>query len=418
MLLRRVVLLAAPMMMLLFTAELFASGPGGIVSNNNQSAEWVRTLNRYASTDVDAVFFNPAGTAKLAGGTHIGFSNQTFFKYYNFKDDNPVLSRNEHNSYVISPVFPNLHVAHKKENMACMFGFDIMTGGGAGTHEDGLPFTDFMGIVLGGGDDVKSEFTGYFVGAGFSVGAAYAVNDVLSVAGQVRYIYTLGGNEAKITPVLNGVAQSTEELDMSLSGDCYGFVIGANITPMEELNIGMRYSYYTKLELEQEINDGKDLYGQFAEREGQKADNTIPQDFALGVSYHMTQRLRVETSFIFYYNEGTDWSDERGDHIENGWEAGVGLEYAVIPDKLLASIGYLYSKKGLPDELQSDMSAKIDAFTYGLGATYFFKPTLDVTFSYLYSGDDEVVNNEGPIGSTQRLKSNTQTFCLGFNVRF
>ncbi len=403
-------------------AELFASGPGGIVSNPNQSPEWIRTLNRYASTGVDAVFFNPAGAVKLEDGTHIGFSNQSSYKKSWFNDDSPVLPRDEYTSYVLSSVFPNLHVAHKKDGIAYMFGFDIMTGGGAGTHEDGLPFSDYIGVVdgLGGqeGASAKSEFGGSFAGAGFSIGAAYAINDVLSVAGQLRYIYTFGSNTATVTPFLNGVEQPTEELDMSLSGNSYGFIVGANIAPTEALNIGIRYSYYTKMELLQEINDGKDLYGTFTEVDGTESDSTIPQDIALGVSYHITPRWRVESSFIFYYNEGTDWSDERGPNIENGWEAGVSVEYAVLPDKLLASIGYLYSKKGLPDELQYDVSNKLDAFSYGMGATYYFKPTLDATFAYVYSGDDEVVNYDSKNGSTQKIKSNSQTFAIGFNIRF
>jgi hypothetical protein len=34
---------------------------GGILTNTNQSAQFVRMLSRNASTDLDAVYFNPAG---------------------------------------------------------------------------------------------------------------------------------------------------------------------------------------------------------------------------------------------------------------------------------------------------------------------------------------------------------------------
>ncbi len=418
-------------MTLFFTTKLFAgAGPGGLISNPNQSPEWIRTLNRYASTDVDAVFYNPAGVVRMKDGTHIGFSNQSFYSWLNFKDSTPELPHDNYNSYIFTPIFPNLHVAYKKEKMAYMFGFDIMTGGGAGSHDDGLPFSDYMGVMLGAilpaleqgipieDVDVTSEFGGYFFGAGFSIGAAYAVNDMLSIAGQLRYVHTIGGSDAKVTPFLNGVQQPTEELDMSLSGGCYGFIVGANIAPSEGLNIGFRYSYYTKMELEQEINDGKDLYGTFTDVDGTKADKTIPQDIALGVSYHITPRWRVETGFIFYYNEGTDWSDEKGQNIGNGWEAGVGLEYNVIPEKLLASIGYLYSKKGLPDELQSDLDNKLDSKSLGIGATYYIKPTLNVTLAFHHSLVVSAVNNHSPIGSQQKIEADSNTFAVGFNLSF
>jgi len=38
---------------------------GGIVTNTNQSATYIRMLARDASTSIDAVYFNPAGMVKL-----------------------------------------------------------------------------------------------------------------------------------------------------------------------------------------------------------------------------------------------------------------------------------------------------------------------------------------------------------------
>jgi len=52
--------------------NLFA---GGLVTNLNQSAQYVRTLNRNASLELDAVFYNPAGLTKLDNGFYAYFSN-------------------------------------------------------------------------------------------------------------------------------------------------------------------------------------------------------------------------------------------------------------------------------------------------------------------------------------------------------
>ncbi|MBE0679684.1 MAG: aromatic hydrocarbon degradation protein, partial [Bacteroidales bacterium] len=54
---------------LLVTGSLLA---GGLVTNTNQSAQYIRLLSRNASTDVDAVYYNPAGLTKLAPGFHLG----------------------------------------------------------------------------------------------------------------------------------------------------------------------------------------------------------------------------------------------------------------------------------------------------------------------------------------------------------
>ena len=45
---------------------------GGILTNTNQSAQYVRMLSRNASTQLDAVYFNPAGIMKMENGFHLG----------------------------------------------------------------------------------------------------------------------------------------------------------------------------------------------------------------------------------------------------------------------------------------------------------------------------------------------------------
>ena len=53
---------------------------GGLVTNTNQSAQFVRTLSRNASTQVDAIYFNPAGVTQLDDGWHLAFHNQTIMQ--------------------------------------------------------------------------------------------------------------------------------------------------------------------------------------------------------------------------------------------------------------------------------------------------------------------------------------------------
>jgi len=59
---------------LVVSGSVFA---GGLVTNTNQGALYIRLQSRNASTEVDAVYFNPAGLTKLAPGFHFGINNQT-----------------------------------------------------------------------------------------------------------------------------------------------------------------------------------------------------------------------------------------------------------------------------------------------------------------------------------------------------
>jgi hypothetical protein len=51
---------------------------GGLNTNTNQSVLFQRNVARDASTDVDAPYANPSGTAFMDDGLYISINNQTF----------------------------------------------------------------------------------------------------------------------------------------------------------------------------------------------------------------------------------------------------------------------------------------------------------------------------------------------------
>src|SRR4030042_3795642 len=65
-----------------FTTALLAGAPNEVV---NHGAEYCKTLNRNASTDVDATYNNPAGTALMADGLYLYLSNQFVYQPVDIK---------------------------------------------------------------------------------------------------------------------------------------------------------------------------------------------------------------------------------------------------------------------------------------------------------------------------------------------
>ena len=190
---------------------------GGIVTNTNQSAAWVRTLVRDASTGIDAVYFNPAGLMKLEDGFHLSLSSQTIFQNKNVTNDFPYLdgSPKEYKGKVSAPVFPSVYAAYKKDKLAFSFGFNPVGGGGGAKFDDGLPSFEVpvsalvpmlqgqlapLDAAIGnatGQDPGFRNIAGYssdifFEGTsvyfGFQLGVSYEINDVISVAVGGRYI--------------------------------------------------------------------------------------------------------------------------------------------------------------------------------------------------------------------------------------
>ena len=111
-----------------FTANL--AWAGGIMTNTNQSASYIRMLDRDASMGIDAVYYNPAGLTSLADGFHFSLNNQSVIQTRNINNALPILNQNEFKGTVSAPLFPSVYAAYKTGKLAFSFGFNPVGGGG------------------------------------------------------------------------------------------------------------------------------------------------------------------------------------------------------------------------------------------------------------------------------------------------
>lgn len=194
--------------MLVSTQFLFA---GGLVTNTNQSAAWVRTLSRNATLGVDAVYFNPAGLAQLNNGLHLSLSNQSIFQTRTISSDYQYLTGSPalYEAELTAPIFPSIYAAYKMDKWTFSAGFNVIGGGGSADFPTGLPsfeipVSSLPPMLYGALAPIDAGYTGFgfpdpgfrnvtgynmnasFVGKsnymGYQVGATYAINDMISVA--------------------------------------------------------------------------------------------------------------------------------------------------------------------------------------------------------------------------------------------
>ncbi|MFC1619626.1 OmpP1/FadL family transporter [Candidatus Neomarinimicrobiota bacterium] len=365
----------------------------GLVTNTNQSAEYIRTLNRNASTCVDAAYYNPAGLTKLPEGLHFAISNQSIFQTKEIDSDLATLNSGSFTGDVKAMVFPDVHVAYKMGKMAFSGSFMPIGGGGGAEYSTGLPsfeynYAGLVGVPAGAlnaqlaalgnitGYEADIEFSGasvYFAG---QANAAYAINDMISVAVGGRYIMannTLEGSIKNVSlsteagmPLTSAVIPNFADIEMDIAqtGTAFGALIGANIAPMEGLNVGIRYELQTALTIENETEvDGSGLFP-----DGAETPSDMPALLGLGASYMVMPNLRTELSMNYFMNTSADW-DGAEDETENGFDVGAGIEYG-ISDALSASAGFLYSKSGALEGYRSDASLNLDALAAGFGVGY------------------------------------------------
>jgi long-subunit fatty acid transport protein len=178
------------------TGSVFA---GGLVTNTNQGALYIRLQSRNASTAVDAVYYNPAGLTKLAPGFHFGLNNQTIGQGRSVMSDYSYLNGAPDRTFegsVFAPAFPSIYAVYNMEKVAFSFGFNPVGGGGGATYEKGLsmiemPIADLVPLLAAQGAQgyrLDTRFVGSSIFFGFQGNVSYKINDMISVSAGARYV--------------------------------------------------------------------------------------------------------------------------------------------------------------------------------------------------------------------------------------
>lgn len=172
---------------------------GGLVTNTNQGALYIRLQSRNASTAVDAVYYNPAGLTKLAPGFHFGINNQTIGQKRTVMTDYPYLHGAPDREFVgtvSAPLYPSLYAVFNTKWLAFSFGFNPVGGGGGATYNEGLsmiemPIADLKPLLqTQGAQDYSLDayFKGSSIFFGYQGNVSFKINDVISVAAGARYV--------------------------------------------------------------------------------------------------------------------------------------------------------------------------------------------------------------------------------------
>lgn len=204
---------------ILLAATTTTAQAGGILTNTNQSIDFLRNPARDAAIGLDGVYSNPAGVAFLPEGFHLGFNWQYAHQTRTITSTNPVLALGKKNGGSDSKIFegvadapflPSLQAAWNKNNWSLQFNFSLPGGGGACEYADGLgSFESTVGAIanqlrpLGAtGYDMNGYMQGRQYYFGFQLGSAYKVTDNLAVYGGLRLLYGTATYKAKISNIM------------------------------------------------------------------------------------------------------------------------------------------------------------------------------------------------------------------------
>ncbi|MEE9365683.1 MAG: outer membrane beta-barrel protein, partial [Dehalococcoidales bacterium] len=244
--------------------------------------------------------------------------------------------------------------------------------------------------------------------AAAAAAAAFAAAGMLDSAAYYTAVATGAYTQAAY---MTGYAAATADLeleDATKKGTGFAAIISANISPMDGLNIGIRYETLTQLELETESD--VDIAGVVEDGKKERAD--MPAMLAVGASYKVMPELKAECSFTYYMNTGVDW-DGAEENVDNGFEGGVAVEYK-LSDALRASAGFLYTQKGAKDEYQTDLDFTLNSSTVGLGVGYALSDNLGLDVGVANTFYTEGQNAAG----TEAYNKTSIDFAVGVHYSF
>jgi long-chain fatty acid transport protein len=335
---------------------------------------------------------------KMDDGLYTNISVHGVFKTYQNVVDGVNLEQDEP-SYV-----PGIFAVYKKDRWSGIFGLSNIVGGGKVEFKNG----DVTTLVLGqrlipgfnqqlaaGGVPSMFWYSGVTdmsldaeqTGLGFTLGGAFEINEMFSVALAARYLTS----ERKANGHVTAAAQNslpgvnppfTQTVDYEEEADGWGAVLGLNIAPMEGLNIGLRYESKIELDFDATVNQDTNSLSPLVKvlpalgiNSGSSRPRDLPAILAGGVSYQCSDRVRTEANFTYYFNEDADWGGDE-DLYDNGYDVGIAIEYA-ISDSVKGSLGYLYTSTGADAENMTPELPELDANSFGMGLVWSANDRLD-----------------------------------------
>lgn len=342
-----------------------------------------RTQSRNAASGtIDAAYYNPAGLVDMKEGLYIDLGNRVLG--LTTESDMTALGAAESESSTITYLLPNAALVYRAGAGAVFYTMDIREGGAGGTWDDADGITNIQGTLIAAGIPGAAvvgmtEWVATTYTFGHTLGGTFAINDMFTFAGGMRYFKKI--QDIEITgSALDGEYHS--------SWEGYTGFVGIMAKPIKELNISVQYQ-------------GKSAkYGKnsFPTQEGDLSIS--PSILLLGVSYKVMPELEV----MFSYNReftaeeekpaGEFWFDDKDTDKQ---VFGLGAEYRVN-EMILASAGVSYKLTGTADENNSDMfDPAFDEIDFGLGAVITVMPGLNIEAGAAYNLYMESENATGTI---------------------
>lgn len=413
----------------LFTMTMVNALAGGILTNTNQSIDFLRNPARDAAIGLDGVYSNPAGVVFMPEGFHLGINWQFAHQTRTIESTNPVFQtgrKNNQNSptkvfegVANAPIIPSIQVAYNMEHWSLQANLSVPGGGGACEFDDGLgSFESVVGNIAtmlkpfgAQGYDMDGYMKGRQYYYGVQIGAACKVIPNLSLYGGLRMVYGDATYKAKISNIqvktANGyidfgsylqnvtaagygdkvapLQKYADGVNLLCNQDGVGFapIIGIDYK-LKNFNFAAKYEFRTQIRMKNEstVNEASAIDAVNKYRDGESVNEDMPALLAVGVQYTPIDIVRINAGWHYYFDKDASWYGNAQDKLShNSYEFLLGAEWDTT-DKLTFSAGGQLTRYGNTDEYINDMSFVVNSYSIGFGFSYQLSPKVAVKAGY------------------------------------
>ena len=427
---------------------------GGLLTNTNQNAAFVRNFAQEGKIDLTSIYANPPGGAFLANGWHLSLNSQTAFQRREIETSFPLFALNTDNpnpthdflGKATAPIIPSLTASYNHDKWSISAHFAISGGGGKCEFDRGLgsfeaayagvlyqlaptllpPGVQFRGYTL------NSYMRGKSYHFGLQIGGTYKFTD--NVAGYVgiRGLYATSNYNGFVNPAVStnvgNVPLNNYGIDLNCDQTGIGaaIILGVDWRINDKWNVSAKYECPTRLNLKNksEITVVEDLVkekaagilGQF--EDGKKVREDVPGLLALGVQYSPIEKVRLGAAYHQFFDKVSTKFLNKDELIShNTHEFLLGAEYDLC--KLITvSASWETTSYGLDDAYMNDLSFNLSNHMVGGGvrinATKRFSVDLGYMCTFYNSRNVTTMTAAGP--KTDHYDRKNHTFGIGLNL--
>ncbi len=396
---------------------------GGLMTNTNYHIAFDRMFARGATSEIDAVFSNPAGLAWGHEGWQLSLNFQKPWQHRDITlSESPVSPTldGKYEGKAYAPIVPALFASYKLNHWSLGAMFGVVGSGGFVKYDNGVPMFNAMltGMlqqngIAPGTYNIDAQMKGKQYIYGGQVNFAYRILNNFSAAVGLRVNYYDGYYRGHVHALNHPLLGKLATLDLDVDQRGWGFtpVISLNYR-IKRLTLAAKYEFRTKVETKNRtnlLNAGlgsgaaaaiaatpggtaklaslaTTLDGITADyQDGVKTRYDMPALLAVAVGYEFMPNLRAAIEYHFYDDKNAKMAHDRQKELTRGThEILAGIEWD-INRKFTVSCGGQRTDYGLSDGYQQNTSFACNSWSLGLGGAWNINERIRLNVSYFCS---------------------------------